>query len=64
MTAPALHSMECSCSACEPSAPANPNHLDAQAKAKLAIAAAIVGTAISLLIDPAGTVEALRSVLL
>lgn len=64
MPAPALHSMECSCLACEPVTPADPNHLSAQVKAKLVIAAAIVGTGISLLIDPAGTVEALRAVLL
>lgn len=55
--------MGCSCSACEPYAPRG-QHLDVQAKAKLAIAAAIVGTGIAFLIDPAGAAEALRSTVL
>lgn len=61
VTAAAIHSMDCDCSACEPIATADPNHLGAQAKAKLAIAAAVVGTIIAFLIDPAGAAEALRS---
>ena len=61
ITAETIHSMDCDCSACEPIAAADPHHLGAQAKAKLAIAAAIVGTAIAFAIDPAGAVEALRA---
>lgn len=59
--APDIHPMECSCSACEPYAPGVRQHLPKQIKARLAIAAAIVGTAIAFLIDPVGAAEALRS---
>lgn len=62
--APDIHPMGCSCSSCEPYAPSNPQHLTTNAKARLAIAAAIVGTAIAFLIDPAGAAEALRSTVL
>lgn len=56
-----IHPMGCSCTSCEPYAPSVPQHLDAQVKAKLAIAAAVVGTVIAFIIDPAGAAEALRS---
>lgn len=56
-----IHPMGCSCSSCEPYVPSAPRHLSAQTKAKLAIAAAIVATAIAFLIDPAGAADALRS---
>lgn len=56
-----IHPMGCSCASCEPYAPSVPQHLDAQVKAKLAIAAAVVGTVIAFMIDPAGAAEALRS---
>lgn len=58
-----IHPMSCGCSACEPYAPRG-QHLDVQTKAKLAIAAALVGTAIAFLVDPAGAAEALRSTVL
>ena len=58
-----IHPMSCNCSSCEPWVPSTPRHLDEQVKAKLAIAAAVVGTAIAFLIDPAGAAEALRSVM-
>ena len=51
----------CSCSSCEPYMLSEPPHLSSHAKANLAIAAAIVATAIAFLIDPAGAAEALRS---
>lgn len=56
-----IHPMDCSCTSCEPYAPSVQQHLDVQLKAKLAIAAAIVGTMIAFLVDPAGAAEALRS---
>ncbi len=59
-----IHPMGCTCTSCEPYAPSVPQHFDAQVKAKLAIAAAIVGTAIAFLVDPAGAAEALRSTVL
>jgi hypothetical protein len=59
-----IHPMGCACSSCEPDVPSAPQRLDAQAKAKLAIAAAIVGTAIAFLIDPAGAAAALTATVL
>jgi hypothetical protein len=59
-----IHPMGCTCTSCEPYAPSAPQHFDAQLKAKLAIAAAVVGTAIAFLVDPAGAAEALRSTVL
>jgi hypothetical protein len=56
-----IHPLGCTCSSCEPYVPSAPKHLDVQAKAKLAIAAAIVGTAIAFLIDPAGAAAALAA---
>jgi hypothetical protein len=59
-----IHPMGCTCSSCEPYVPSAPHHLDVQAKAKLAIAAAIVGTAIAFFIDPAGAAAALAATVL
>jgi hypothetical protein len=49
-----IHPMGCACSSCEPYVPSAPQ----------AIAAAIVGTAIAFLIDPAGAAAALTATVL
>lgn len=56
-----IHPMDCSCARCAPIGVESPNDLSAQTKAKLAIAAAVVGSAIAFAIDPVGAIEALRT---
>lgn len=54
-----IHDHDCTCSACDPYFPSSPDMLTWQDMGKLAVAGAIVGSAIAFWIDPTGAAAAL-----
>jgi hypothetical protein len=54
-----IHTIDCGCAACEPYVPSVPSRLTANNMGQLAVAGAIVGSAIAFAIDPAGATAAL-----